>query len=84
VGQVSKCSILPKVKKGENFNHRHTLRISRINPPNCGGGLKVEPVVKSRVSGMQRLGKKGHFEAGDRGFLWNACSVSQKLIKMIS
>jgi len=25
-----KCSILFKAKKGENFNHRHTLSISRI------------------------------------------------------
>jgi hypothetical protein len=25
-----KCSVLSKVKKGENFNHRHTLSISRI------------------------------------------------------
>jgi len=27
---VSKCSILSKVKKGENFNWRNTLSISRI------------------------------------------------------
>jgi len=27
---VSKCSILFKVKKGENFNRRNTLSISRI------------------------------------------------------
>ena len=26
-----KCSILFKVKEGENFNHRNTLSISRIN-----------------------------------------------------
>jgi hypothetical protein len=25
-----KCSILYKVKEGENFNHRHTLSIPRI------------------------------------------------------
>ena len=25
-----KCSILFKVKEGENFNHRHTLSIPRI------------------------------------------------------
>ena len=25
-----KCSILVKVKEGENFNHRNTLSISRI------------------------------------------------------
>ena len=27
---VSKCSILFKIKEGENFNHRNTLSISRI------------------------------------------------------
>jgi hypothetical protein len=27
---VSKCSILLKVKEGENFNHRNILDISRI------------------------------------------------------
>jgi hypothetical protein len=27
---VSKCSVLFKIKEGENFNHRNTLRISRI------------------------------------------------------
>jgi len=28
-----KYSILFKVKEGENFNHRNTLSISRINQP---------------------------------------------------
>jgi len=27
---ISKCSILFKVKEGENFNHRNTYSISRI------------------------------------------------------
>jgi hypothetical protein len=27
---VSNCSILFKIKEGENFNHRNTLSISRI------------------------------------------------------
>jgi len=27
---VSKCSILFKIKEGENFNHRNTLSILRI------------------------------------------------------
>ncbi len=27
---VSKCSILFKIKEGENFNHRNTFSISRI------------------------------------------------------
>jgi len=29
-GTVKKCSILFKIKKGENFNHRNILNISRI------------------------------------------------------
>jgi hypothetical protein len=37
-----KRSILFKAKEGENFNHRNTLSISRINPPKVGGGLKFE------------------------------------------
>jgi len=27
----------------ENFNHRNTWRIARINPPKFGGGLKFYP-----------------------------------------
>ena len=45
----------------ENFNHRHTLSISRINPPKFGGGLKFEPVDKSRSAGTPELGKRGRF-----------------------
>jgi len=30
MGPVSKCSILSKVKEGENFNHKNTCSISRI------------------------------------------------------
>ena len=37
----------------------NTLSILRINPPKFGGGLKFDPVVKSRLSGTQKLGKKG-------------------------
>jgi hypothetical protein len=37
-----KGSFLFKFKEGENFNHRHTISISRINPPKFGGGLKFE------------------------------------------
>jgi hypothetical protein len=53
-----------KFKKGDNFNHRNTLSISRINPPKFGGGLKFEPVEawrRSRLSGTQKLSKKGRF-----------------------
>jgi hypothetical protein len=38
-----KLKFFVKIKEGENFNHRHTLSISRINPPKFGGGLKFEP-----------------------------------------
>jgi hypothetical protein len=41
-GTFEKRSILFKAKEGENFNHRNTLSISRINPPKFGGGLKFE------------------------------------------
>jgi len=57
----------------DNFNHpreigfafhgagRNTLSISRINPPKFGGGLKFEPVDKSRSAGMQKLSNKWRF-----------------------
>jgi len=57
----------------ENFNHpreidfafhgagTNTLSISRINPPKFGGGLKFEPVDKSRSAGTQKLSEKGRF-----------------------
>jgi hypothetical protein len=35
-----KIGFFVKIKEGKNFNHRHTLSISRINPPKFGGGLK--------------------------------------------
>jgi len=50
-----------KAKEGENFNHRNKLSILRINPPKFGGGLKFEPVDKSRSAGTPGLGKRGHF-----------------------
>jgi hypothetical protein len=56
-----KCQFLFKFKKGDNFNHSYTSGISRINPPKFGGGLKFEPVDKSRSAGTQKLSKKGHF-----------------------
>jgi len=37
-----KLGFFVKIKKDENFNHRNTDRISRINPPEFGGGLKFE------------------------------------------
>jgi hypothetical protein len=51
-----KRSILFKSKEGENFNHRNTLSILRINPPKFGGGLKFEPDA--------RIGQKGAFCKG--------------------
>jgi hypothetical protein len=44
-------SISFKFKEGENFNHRNTLSILRINPPKIGGGLKFEPDAE--------IGRKG-------------------------
>jgi len=38
-----KCLILFKFKAGEDFNHRHTLSISRIYSLPNFGGLKSEP-----------------------------------------
>jgi len=48
-----KCSILFKATEGDNFNHRNTLSISRINQPKSGGGLKFEPDTG--------IGQKGTF-----------------------
>jgi hypothetical protein len=31
-----------RFKEDKDFNRRHTLSISRINPPKFGGGLKSE------------------------------------------
>jgi hypothetical protein len=56
-----------KTKAGENFNHpsticrtygagRHTLSLSRINPPKIGGGLKFESNTG--------IGQKGVFFKG--------------------
>ena len=41
---VSKCFMLTagfKIKEGENFNHRNTLSISRIYPPQAGYNLSL-------------------------------------------
>jgi hypothetical protein len=45
-----------KIKEGENFNHRNTGRISRINPPKLGGGLKFESDTD--------IGEKDSFRSG--------------------
>jgi hypothetical protein len=51
-----KLGFFVKIKKDENFNHRHTLSISRINPPKFGGGLKFEPDAD--------IGEKDSFRSG--------------------
>jgi len=61
-----KRSILFNAKKGEKFNHRHTLSISRINPPKFGGGLKFETDagIGPRLNikyGFNWAGKRGRF-----------------------
>ena len=48
---VSKCSILFKIKEGENFNHRNTLRYFE----------------DYNLSLTQILGKRGRFEIGSLG-----------------
>jgi len=48
--------MLSKAKAGENFNHRNTLRISRVNPQISGGGLKFKPNAG--------IGQKGAFFEG--------------------
>jgi hypothetical protein len=52
---------LLKVKEDENFNHRYTVSISRINPPKVGGGLKFES--------NEKIGEKGAFCKGLRVFI---------------
>jgi hypothetical protein len=42
----------------ENFNHRNTGSISRINPPKFGGGLKFES--------DSDIGEKDSFRSGTR------------------
>jgi hypothetical protein len=53
-----KCQFLFKFKKGDNFNHRNTLSISRINPPKIGGGLKFEPDAGIEQKGVFCKGLK--------------------------
>jgi hypothetical protein len=53
---LTKCQYLFKFKEGENFSHRNTLSILRINPPKFGGGLKFEPDAE--------IGQKGAFCKG--------------------
>jgi hypothetical protein len=60
-----KKAIFFKFKEGENFNHRNTLRILRINPPKFGGGLKFES--------DEEIGKKGEFYRGLDGYGVPAC-----------
>jgi hypothetical protein len=42
---VSKCPILFKVKEDENFNHRHTYSIPRIEALRPKGGLPGKEVI---------------------------------------
>jgi len=56
-----KCQFLFKFKKGDNFNHRNTLSISRINPPKFGGGLKFEPDAEIEQKGAFCKGLKIFF-----------------------
>jgi hypothetical protein len=51
-----KLEFFVKIKKGENFNHKNTGSISRINPPKFGGGLKFESDTD--------IGEKDGFRSG--------------------
>jgi hypothetical protein len=71
-------------KEGENFNHRNTLSILRINPPKFGGGLKFEPDAG--------IGQKGAFckglsslasQQGANSFLPPEISVEENLAKQV-
>jgi hypothetical protein len=42
----------------EDFNRRHTLSISRINPPKFGGGLKFESDPRGIGSAFHRASAK--------------------------
>jgi hypothetical protein len=55
------CRPCPGIFTGTYGAGRNTLSISRINPPKFGGGLKFEPVDKSRSAGTQKLSGKGRY-----------------------
>jgi len=63
-----KLGFFVKIKEDENFNHRHTLSISRINPPKFGGGLKFESVPRGIGYAFHRagadIGGKDSFRSG--------------------
>jgi hypothetical protein len=67
-----KYEFLFEFEEGDNFYHRNTLGILRINPPKFGGGLKFEPVgtrCRFRSTGTKKSGKKGGFSKGSEGAL---------------
>jgi hypothetical protein len=47
-----KYEFLFEFEEGDNFYHRNTLGILRINPPKFGGGLKFEPDKEVEQKGM--------------------------------
>jgi hypothetical protein len=63
-----KLGFFVKIKKDENFNHRNTGSISRINPPKFGGGLKFESDPREICSAFHRagvdIGGKDSFRSG--------------------
>ena len=63
-GTICRPVPAPTGSYGAGAAGRNTLRISRINPPEFDGGLKFKPVEakrRSRLSGTQKLSKKGRF-----------------------
>jgi hypothetical protein len=63
-----KLGFFVKIKEDKNFNHRHTLSISRINPPKFGGGLKFESDPREIGSAFHGagadIGEKDSFRSG--------------------
>ena len=55
----------------EEFNHKHTLNISRINPPKFGGGLKSESDPRGIDSAFHGAGA----EIGQKGVFFKGLSV---------
>ena len=68
-----KLGFFVKIKKDENFKHRHTLSISRINPPKFGGGLKFESDPREIGSAFHGagtdIGEKDRFRSGTNYYI---------------
>ena len=66
-----KLGFFVKIKEDENFIHRNTGSISRINPPKFGGGLKFESDAD--------IGEKDSFRSGTTKDPWIKFSLHTKI-----